>query len=133
MRAHNAAALQIAEWLESRPEVERVFYAGLTSHPQHELARTQMDGFSGLVSFVLRGGMERAVRLVNSLRLFGIGVSWGGFESLALPIDPTATHSPEICAAIGVAPGFIRLSNGLEDVEDLIDDLERGFNEVRDD
>jgi methionine-gamma-lyase len=124
MRAHNEAAMAIATWLEQRPEVCRVFYAGLPSHPQRELAHRQMCGFGGMVSLVLDGGMERAIRFVDALELFGIGVSWGGFESLALPIDPNSILSAEINAALGIVPGFVRLSIGIEDVGDLLTDLE---------
>ena len=127
MRSHNEAGLRVATWLESRPEVERVFYAGLPSHPQHELAKSQMSGFSGLMSLVVRGGKEAAITFVNRLKLFGIGVSWGGFESLALPIDPTTSAHPTIAKSLGVVPGFVRMSIGLEDVEDLLCDLDQGL------
>jgi cystathionine beta-lyase len=124
MRAHNEAGLRLARWLEGRPEVDRVLYPGLPSHPRHHLAAEQMRGFSGLLSIVLKGGKTAAERFVDRLRLFGIGVSWGGFESLALPIDPAGTA---FAAEIGVVPGFVRLSIGLEDVDDLICDLQQSL------
>jgi len=127
MEAHNRAGLQAARWLEQRPEVTRVFYPGLASHPQHGLACRQMSGYSGLLSVVLHSGAEGAIRFVNQLRLFGIGVSWGGFESLALPIQPAGYLTPEMAAGLGVVPGFVRLSIGLENIEDLLADLEQAL------
>ena len=132
MRAHNEAALHIAGWLERQPQIERVFYPVLASHPQYSLARRQMCGFSGMLSVVVRGGMEAAVRFADHLQLFGIGVSWGGFESLALPIDVEQFLSPEICSDLGVVPGFVRLSIGLEDVDDLLADLRQALEELDD-
>jgi cystathionine beta-lyase/cystathionine gamma-synthase len=133
MKAHNEAGLEVACRLENHPEVERVLYPGLPSHPQCELARQQMSGFSGLVSLVVRGGTERAVRVVDRLRLFGIGVSWGGFESLALPIAPDPAAPREMTEDLGIVPGFIRLSIGLEDTADLIADLDQALEESRHD
>lgn len=127
MRAHNAAGLRVATWLEDRAEIERVHYAGLPSHPQYDLARRQMGGFSGMVSCVVRGGMQAAERFVDRLQLFGIGVSWGGFESLALPVDPASSAFAE---ELGIVPGFVRLSIGLEDVDDLLCDLQQALEGV---
>lgn len=127
MEAHNRAGLAIACRLEERPEVERVFYAGLPSHPQHALAARQMSGFSGLMGVVVRGGMPAAVRFVNALRYFGIGVSWGGFESLALPMNP---EDPAMSPDLGIVPGFVRLSIGLEDEADLLDDLDQALRGI---
>jgi methionine-gamma-lyase len=127
MAAHNAAAMRIAGWLEGRPEVERVLYPGLPSHSQHALAARQMSGFSGMISLVVRGGFPAAARLVDRLRLFGIGVSWGGFESLALPIDAEMTA---FAGELDIVPGFVRLAVGLEDVEDLLADLEQALKGI---
>lgn len=127
MRAHNEAGLRVAQWLERQPRVQRVLYPGLPSHPQHALASRQMDGFSGLLSVVVDGGMEGAVRFADALQLFGIGVSWGGFESLALPVDAATTPDAE---ALGIVPGFVRISVGLEDVDDLIADLDQGLRSI---
>lgn len=123
MRAHNEAGMHVACQLVEHPRVQRVLYPGLPSHPQYDLAQRQMRGFGGLLSVVLEGGMEAAIRFADNLRLFGIAVSWGGFESLVLPINPEMTHSPDICRRLGIVPGMVRLSVGLEDVEDLQDDL----------
>ena len=114
---HQSSAAAIARMLEGHPRIARVFYSGLDSHPQAELARRQMRGHSGMLSFELRdGGREAAYRVVNALRYFCIAVSWGGYESLAIPLevtDPTA----------GRKVWIIRLSVGLECVEDLKADL----------
>ncbi len=133
MQAHNEAGMRIASWIETRPEVLRVNYAGLPSHPQRELARRQMCGFGGLLSIVLRGGLTRAVRFVDALQMFGIAVSWGGFESLALPINPDPAMPRELTEDLGIVPGMVRLSIGLEDIEDLMADLEQGFRRAYDD
>jgi methionine-gamma-lyase len=123
MRAHNEAGLRVASWLEQQPGIERVNYAGLPSHPQHELARAQMCGYGGLMSVVVECGLKRAIRFVDRLQLFGIGVSWGGFESLALPVETEPTMPAELTTELGIVPGLVRLFIGLEDIEDLIDDL----------
>jgi cystathionine beta-lyase/cystathionine gamma-synthase len=124
MEAHNRAGLSLACWLEAQPGVDRVLYAGLPSHPQHALAARQMRGFSGLMGVVVRGGMPAAIGFVNALRLFGIGVSWGGFESLALPMSP---EDPAMSPELGIVPGFVRLSIGLEDEADLLEDLDNAL------
>lgn len=130
MQAHNNSAQRIAGWLEGHEAVERVFYPGLASHPQHDLARRQMSGYSGMVSLVVRGGAAAAEQFVNTLTLFGIAVSWGGFESLALPIE----GEPWPWAAdLGIVPGFVRLSIGLEDTSDLIADLDSALRKVNHD
>jgi cystathionine beta-lyase len=112
------SATAIAQVLDSHPKVSRVHYPGLRSHPQYELGRKQMRGSSGLLSFELKeAGLEPVRRVVDALRYFGIGVSWGGFESLAIPIPIPGPHVPE--------PGWgIRLHVGLETVDDLLSDLE---------
>lgn len=133
MQAHNEAGMRIATWLAARPGIETVLYPGLPSHPQHDLARSQMSGFSGLMSVVLEGGFERAVRFADALQMFGIAVSWGGFESLVLPIKPDPNVPRELAADLGIVPGLVRLSIGLEDVEDLIADLEQGLRRTFDD
>lgn len=133
MRAHNKAGMRIATWLAARPEIETVLYPGLPTHPQRDLAQSQMSGFSGLLSVVLRGGFERAVRFVDALQMFGIAVSWGGLESLALPIKPDPNAPWELAAGLGIVPGLVRLSIGLEDTEDLIADLDQALRRAFDD
>lgn len=130
LAAHQQSARQIAAWLEQHPRVRRVHYPGLPSHPQYELAQRQMTGCSGLLSFEL-DSEEPAVtrRCVDSLQYYGLGVSWGGFESLVwAPIVTQAKRVPrEQWAHSGVIPGLIRLSIGLEDAADLQADLEQAL------
>jgi cystathionine gamma-lyase len=138
MEQHQANALRIARWLEARSDVARVIYPGLRSHPQHALARRQMAGFGGMLSFVLRGGegprtLARARRLLRALRVFACAESLGGVESLAEhpAIMTHASIPPVRRAALGIGDGLIRLSVGIEDVRDLIDDLEQAFAQAR--
>lgn len=122
----NATALAIAERLERHPRIERVFYPGLASHPSHAIARAQMRGFGGVVSFVVAGGLEAASRVVDALKLARIGPSFGGVETL---VEQPAVMSyyemtTEERAAVGIADGLVRLAVGIEDAEDLLADLE---------
>jgi cystathionine gamma-lyase len=132
MQRHQENALRIARWLEARRDVARVIYPGLRSHPQHALARRQMTGFGGMVSFVLRdtaGTLARARTLLRSLKVFACAESLGGVESLAEhpAIMTHASIPPERRAALGISDGLIRLSVGIEDAQDLIDDLTQAF------
>jgi cystathionine beta-lyase len=122
---HDEAGRKVARWLEQRPEVERVLHPALEGSPGHAIWRRDFSGASGLFSAVLKPVPDTAVHaFLNELRLFGMGASWGGFESLAIPFD---------CARIRTAtrwsPGgpTVRFHIGLEDIDDLIGDLERGF------
>lgn len=130
MEHHNEVGMRVSAWLQGRDEVEHVFYPGLPSHPQRELACRQMGGFSSLMSVVVRGGLDGAIRFADTLQLFGIGVSWGGFESLALPMNPDEAMDPRQARATGVVPGLVRLYLGLEDVEDLLEDLDQGLRSI---
>ncbi|NYT41204.1 cystathionine beta-lyase [Sphingomonas sp. R-74633] len=129
---HGRAALKIAEWLKTRPEVARVLHPALPDCPGHEIFHRDFKGPAGLFSFVLNGGDEKArAALIDALDYFGIGYSWGGFESLAIPVDPERYRTATKWEAEGPA---IRLQIGLEDADDLIADLERGlaaFREAR--
>jgi cystathionine beta-lyase/cystathionine gamma-synthase len=117
MKQHQENGMAVARFLESHPAVKRVFYPGLESDPQRELSLRQLRGYSGLLSIALKENDRDAVcRVLNRLRYFGIGVSWGGFESLAIPV--------ELPAASGERRWGIRFSLGLETPEDLIHDLE---------
>lgn len=122
---HAANALKIARFLEGRPEVARVLYPGLESHPQHALAKQQMCGFGGVVAFELKGGKAAAYKLLNGLEVIDISNNLGDAKSLAC--HPwTTTHqrlTPEEKLAQGITEGLLRLSVGLEDADDLIDDL----------
>ena len=123
-----ASALAIAEWLGKRSEVAHVLCPILPGAPGHDLWRRGFTGGCGLFSFVLKDRDDAArCRLIDALDLFGIGYSWGGFESLALPVDPTPDRTATRWSAKGP---LIRLNIGLEDPEDLIDDLTRGFERL---
>lgn len=128
MEAHNRNGLAIAEWLSEHPKVEEVYYPGLPSHPQHAVARKQMKGFTGMMSLEL-GGMARARAMVEATRLFALAESLGGVESLIghPAIMTHASVDPERRAAMGITDGLVRLSVGIEDVDDLRDDLEQAL------
>ncbi len=133
MRQHCENARRIAEYLASHPEVKQVRYPGLPNHPGHELARRQMSDFGGIVTMELTGGVERARRFLSSTRLFILAESLGGVESL-LCHPATMTHAsipPEERARIGITDSLIRLSVGIEDVEDLIEDLDQAIARSR--
>jgi len=128
MAAHNRNGQRVAEWLAQHPKVERVIYPGLPSHPQHALACRQMRGFTGMIAVDL-GDEGRAKRFVEGTRLFALAESLGGVESL-IGHPLTMTHAsvpPERRARLGITPGLVRLSVGVEDVEDLIADLDRAL------
>ena len=131
MERHCANALAIAQFLEQHPQVERVYYPGLASHPQHALARAQMaGGFGGIVTAVVRGGLERARRTLERCRLFALAESLGGVESL-IEHPGIMTHSSLPAAtreSLGISDGLIRLSVGVEDVEDLIAELRQALS-----
>ena len=126
MRAHCESALQLARWLESHPAIEKVIYPGLASHPQHALAKRQMDGFGGMISIVLKGGLEAARRFMERTELFACAESLGGVESLVNhPAIMTHASVPaERRAALGISDALVRLSVGVEDVGDLRAELD---------
>jgi cystathionine gamma-lyase len=126
MERHCANALAVAQFLEQHPQVERVYYPGLASHPQHALARRQLvGGFGGIVTAVVRGGGEVARRTLERCRLFALAESLGGVESLIEhPASMTHASLPaQLRASLGISDGLIRLSVGVEDVEDLLAEL----------
>jgi cystathionine gamma-lyase len=129
MERHEHNARILAEWLSSHAQVERVIYPGLESHPQHELAKKQQSGFGGMISFDLKGGLESARRFLKTCRLFACAESLGGVESLVEhpAIMTHASVPPETRRKLGINDGFIRLSVGIEDVDDLRGDLEAAF------
>ena len=129
MQAHSAAALELAEWLEKQPEVKRVFYPGLQSHPQHALAKTQQSDFGGLLSFELNGGQEEGWRLIDATKLLSITANLGDTKS-TITHPGTTTHgrlTPEQRDDAGISDGLIRIAVGLEDLEDIKADLLRGM------
>ncbi len=130
MQKHSESALALAQWLEKHPDVEKIYYAGLETHPQHALAKAQMqNGYGGMISVVLKGGLDRATRFLKAVRIFTLAESLGGIESLIEhpAIMTHATIPPETRKAIGIEDGLIRLSVGIEDLKDLKDDLENAF------
>ncbi len=133
MRRHCESAQRIAEALEAHPKVERVWYPGLPSHPQHGLARRLLPhGCGGILAFEVQGGVEGGMRLCDALELIWIASSLGGAHSL-IGHAASTTHrqmDPKARRAAGIADGLVRLSVGLEDVEDLLDDLDRALEKV---
>jgi len=129
MRAHCAGALELALWLEKHPAIERVIYPGLKSHPQHALAKRQMDGFGGIVTIVVKGGLRKARRVLERCELFALAESLGGVESL-IEHPAIMTHAsvpPANRKRLGISDGLIRLSVGVEDVADLRAELQRAL------
>lgn len=130
MERHSANALAIAGWLERHPAIERVYYPGLPSHPQHALARRQMHGFGGMVSASLKGGLAAAKRFLERCEIFALAESLGGVESL-IEHPAIMTHASVPVAErgkLGISEGLVRLSVGIEDVEDLLQDLEQALS-----
>ncbi|KAA2285380.1 cystathionine gamma-synthase [Arenimonas fontis] len=129
MKAHCENAQALAEWLQRHPAVERVIYPGLASHPQHALARRQMDGFGGMVTLLLKGGFEAAKRFCERTELFALAESLGGVESL-VNHPAVMTHAsvpPERRAQLGIGDNLVRLSVGVEDLADLRAELEEAL------
>jgi len=133
MREHERNAAQVAAFLEARDDVDRVYYPGLASHPQHELAKRQMRGFGGMLSFTLRGPETRAREFVTHTRLFSLAESLGGVESL-ISIPASMTHGSIPAAeraARGITDGLVRLSVGIEGIDDLLADLAQALDATR--
>lgn len=129
MKMHNANALAVARHLETRSEVSRVYYPGLESHPHHELAKKQMNGFGGMLSFDLKGGQKAAFKFVEALKMISFAESLGGVESL-IEHPETMSHASmtlEQRRNAGIGDGNLRVSVGIENAEDLVEDLNRGF------
>ena len=129
MQAHCANAGELAKWLEKHPKVERVIYPGLKSHPQHALAKRQMDGCGGMISIVVKGGLKSARKMMERCQIFGLAESLGGVESLINhPAIMTHASVPiEKRKALGISDALVRLSVGVEDVADLRADLEQAL------
>ena len=132
MDRHNSNGLAIARHLEAHPKVKKVIYPGLESHPRHELAKRQQSGFGGMISFEL-GSLEAAKQVLNHTKLCSLAESLGGVESM-ISLPALMTHAsipPDIQAQIGITQGLIRLSVGIEDVEDLIADLDQALARIQ--
>jgi cystathionine gamma-synthase len=133
MRQHEANALALTQLLMASPRISRVFYPGLPTHPGHDVARRQQQGFGGMLSFELVGGVESARTFLESLRLFSLAESLGGVESLCCH-PATMTHAPlgpEGRRAAGIGDGLVRLSAGIEATDDLVADVRRALAAVR--
>jgi O-succinylhomoserine sulfhydrylase len=129
MKAHSENTLALAQWLEQRPAVKRVYYPGLESHPQHHLAKQQQTGFGGLLSFELKGGKREAWKLIDATRLISITANLGDTKT-TITHPATTTHgrlTPEQLKQAGIADSLVRVAVGLEDIEDLKKDLLRGM------
>ncbi|GAB3288039.1 cystathionine gamma-synthase [Pseudidiomarina andamanensis] len=130
MKHHNEAALKLAQWLEAHPQVEKVIYPGLPSHPQHELAKKQMSGFGGMISILLKGDLDKARRFLEAVEIFALAESLGGVESL-IEHPAIMTHASipkENREKLGILDNFVRISVGIEDPDDLIADLDRALS-----
>jgi len=133
MQSHNQNALTIAEFLEKHPKVERVYYPGLKSHKQHDMAKKQMKGFSGMIAFEIKGGVEAGRTLIESVRVINLAVSLGGVESL-IEHAATMTHTMvprEKRIEAGITDGLIRFSVGCENAVDLMDDLAQALDKIK--
>lgn len=129
MQAHQANALKVVEFLDNHNQVDRVIYPGLESHPQHTLAKQQMSGFGGMITFYMKGGLEPARKLLERVKVFSLAESLGGVESL-IEHPAIMTHAsvpPEIRKELGIDDGLVRLSVGIEDISDLLADLEQAL------
>ena len=132
MKAHQENAMAIARFLESHPKVEKVIYPGLESHPQHALAREQMHGCGGMITFYIKGGMDSARKFLENVNVFALAESLGGVESL-IEHPAIMTHAsvpPENRKALGIDDSLIRLSVGIEDINDLLGDLKSAFDKA---
>jgi cystathionine gamma-lyase len=132
MERHCSNALELAYWLEQQPQVERVYYPGLQSHPQHGLARRQMHGYGGMISMDLASDLAGTRRFLEAVRIFTLAESLGGVESL-IEHPAIMTHASipaETRAEIGIGDSLVRLSVGVEDVEDLRADLAQALERV---
>lgn len=132
MKAHQENAIRVANYLENHPKVERVVYPGLKSHPQYELAKKQMKGSGGMITFFIKGGITESRKFLENVKLFALAESLGGVESL---VDHPAimTHASipkQVREELGIFDNLIRLSVGIEDIDDLIQDLEFAFSKA---
>jgi methionine-gamma-lyase len=129
MQKHNENALKTAQFLESHPKIAKVYYPGLKSHPQHELAKRQMSGFGGVICFEVKGGLEAGKKLMNSVKLCTLAVSLGAVETL-IEHPASMTHAivpKQEREKAGITDNLVRLSVGIEDIDDIIDDLKQAL------
>lgn len=130
MKQHQENALKIAKFLEGHPAIEKVIYPGLTSHPQYKLAKSQMSGFGGMITFFIKGDLKKAKKVVSKTELFALAESLGGVESLIEhpAIMTHASVAKDVREQLGISDTLIRISVGIEDVEDLIQDLKQALS-----
>ncbi|NNE42644.1 MAG: cystathionine gamma-synthase, partial [Gemmatimonadetes bacterium] len=129
MKAHSENGMKVAKYLEDHPKVARVSYPGLPSHPEHDIAKRQMSAFSGMISFELKGGLEAGRKLMNGMKLLSLAESLGAVESM-ITHPATMTHADvprDERTERGLTDGLVRISVGIEDVEDILADLEQGL------
>jgi len=129
MERHCKTAAAMATWLEAHPRIERVLYPGLASHPQHAIAKEQMKAPGGMISILVKGGLDASRRMLERVQVFVCAESLGGVESL-IELPALMTHAsltPEKRAALGISDGLVRLSVGLEDADDMKADLEQAL------
>ena len=132
MDRHIENAMRVAQYLAFHPRVEKVWYPGLRTHPQHELAKTQMSDFGAMIAFEIKGGLEEGKRLMDALKLCTLAVSLGDCDTLVVhPASTThSTYSPEDLEATGIKPNLIRISVGIENVDDIIEDLSQALKKM---
>lgn len=133
MEKHESNARLVAQWLEENPKVENVYYPGLPSHPQYNLARKQAEGFGAMIAFELKGGLSAGITLMNNVKLIHLAVSLGNVDSLIQhPASMThSAYSREELREAGISEGLVRLSVGIEEPEDLLADLEQAFQQIK--
>jgi cystathionine gamma-lyase len=126
MERHNSNGMAVAEFLSEHPRVRKVVYPGLKSHPQYALARKMLDGFGGMVTFDMKGDLRDTLKMLGSLKVFAQATSLGGVESLAsMPVNTSHAHVPKRDREkMGISDSTVRLSIGIEDIDDLIEDLD---------
>jgi len=132
MQAHEKNAIVVSQFLETHPKVVKVIYPGLKSHPQHELAKRQQSGFSGMITFYIKGGINESRKFLENLKLFVVAESLGCVESLAEhpAIMTHASVAPEVRAKLGISDNLVRLSIGVEEIEDILNDLKYALDQV---
>jgi cystathionine gamma-synthase len=132
MEHHNRVGMAVARMLESHPKIEKVWYPGLESHPDHRIATEQMRGFGSLITFLVKGGDKETRTFIDSLKLFLITPSLGGSESLVTQMSVMSffDYPEEYRQSIGMVDNLVRIALGLEDIEDLIADLKQALNKI---
>ncbi|HLX72725.1 MAG TPA: PLP-dependent transferase, partial [Verrucomicrobiae bacterium] len=132
MEHHNRAGLAVAKFLEAHPKIEKVWYPGLKSHPDHAVAKKQMRGFASVISFLVKGNNKATCRFIDALDLFFITPSLGGSESLVtqMAVMSFFDYTKEFRKSLGIQDNLVRIALGLEDVDDLISDLDQALAKV---